>query len=43
VRVPAEAGDGKAQILMWFAEWQEGRVASRSGWLKVAAQAPPAK
>jgi peroxiredoxin len=43
VRVPAEAGDGQARIVMWFAEWQEGRVASRSGWLKVAAQAPPAK
>jgi hypothetical protein len=43
VLVPAEAGEGKARIEMSFAEWKEGLVAPRSGWLPVAEQMPAAK
>lgn len=43
VRVPAEASEGKARIVMSFAEWKEGLVAPRSASLPVAGETRDAK
>jgi hypothetical protein len=41
VRVPGEAGEGKAKVTLSFAAWKEGKVAPATA--EVPVVAPPAE
>jgi hypothetical protein len=43
VRVPADAGKGKAKVTVSFPAWKEGKVAPATFELPILEKAPPGK